>query len=112
MEKKLYLGNLPFETKEGEISSLFSKFGQVVQVKLAIEPENGLCRGYGTVEMGTEEEAKRALEGLHGNTLHDRRIKVFEAHAHTEEGYAEQLERAAWGRYEDGTPIPFYLAGG
>ena len=58
--KKLYVGNLPFSATEGEVESLFGQHGSVHSVALINDRETGRPRGFGFVEMSTEEEAKAA----------------------------------------------------
>ena len=61
MEKRLYVGNLPFDTSEDELHQLFSAHGQIVSAKLITDMETGRSRGFGFVEMSTEDEAKAAI---------------------------------------------------
>ena len=61
MEKRLYVGNLPFDTTEDDLHQLFSAHGQIVSAKLITDMETGRSRGFGFVEMSTEDEAKAAI---------------------------------------------------
>lgn len=77
MGKKIYVGNLPFEVKEEEIVDLFSKFGKVESVQLAVDRESGRQRGYGFVEM--KEGGAKAVKALHRKQDWDgRSLKVSE----------------------------------
>ncbi len=79
MEKKLYVGSLPFETTEDELHQMFAGLGQIVSAKLITDKDSGQSKGFGFVEMSTEAEAQAAIQKLHGSTLGTRQITVNEA---------------------------------
>ena len=79
MEKRLYVGNLPFDTSEDDLHQLFSAHGQIVSAKLITDMETGRSRGFGFVEMSTEEEAKAAIEKMNKAKVGDRELTVNEA---------------------------------
>lgn len=79
MEKRLYVGNLPFETTEEDLSEMFQSFGQVVSAKLITDRETGRSRGFGFVELDTEEAAQNAIQEKDGSTVGSRQITVNEA---------------------------------
>ena len=79
MEKRLYVGNLPFDTTEDDLHQLFSAHGQIVSTKLITDMETGRSRGFGFVEMNTEEEAKVAIEKMNKAKVGDRELTVNEA---------------------------------
>lgn len=79
MEKRLYVGNLPFDTSEDQLHELFSAHGQVISTKLITDMETGRSRGFGFVEMATEEEAKVAIEKMNKAKLGEREMTVNEA---------------------------------
>jgi RNA recognition motif-containing protein len=79
MSTKLYVGGLPYSTTDAELSELFSQHGSVASAKVITDKFTGQSRGFGFVEMGTEEEAKRAIESLNGTKLQQRTIVVNEA---------------------------------
>jgi RNA recognition motif-containing protein len=79
MEKRLYVGNLPFDTSEDDLHQLFSAHGQIVSAKLITDMETGRSRGFGFVEMSTEEEAKNAIEKMNKAKVGDRELTVNEA---------------------------------
>ena len=79
MEKRLYVGNMPFDTSEDQLHELFSAHGQVVSAKLITDMETGRSRGFGFVEMSTEEEAKAAIEKMNIAKVGDRELTVNEA---------------------------------
>jgi RNA recognition motif-containing protein len=79
MTKKLYVGNIHYGTSEEKLSEMFAKHGEVVSVNLIMDRYTGQSRGFGFVEMSTEEEAKTALEMVNGQDLEGRELKVAEA---------------------------------
>ncbi len=79
MEKKLYVGNISYNTTEDELKELFSKCGEVLSVKIITDPGTGRAKGFGFVEMASEEDAKKAIAELNGTMSADRTITVAEA---------------------------------
>ena len=79
MGKKLYVGNLAYSTTEDELRSLFGGVGQVESVALITDRETGRAKGFGFVEMGTEEAAQDAIQRLNNSELGGRNITVAEA---------------------------------
>ena len=79
MEKKLYIGSLSYDTKEDALKDLFSEAGTVVSASIITDKFSGRSKGFGFVEMSTEEEAKKAIETLNGKELDGRNIVVDEA---------------------------------
>ncbi|MDO8445827.1 MAG: RNA-binding protein [Deltaproteobacteria bacterium] len=79
MGKKLYVGNISFKATEGDVRELFSKAGEVEAVNLITDSHTGQLKGFGFVEMATEEGAKNAMETLNGTAFMDRTLSVAEA---------------------------------
>lgn len=79
MAKKLYVGNLSAGVDEGMLTDWFSAHGTVESAKIITDRETGVSRGYGFVEMGSDEEAKAAIEALNGSEQGGSAIKVSEA---------------------------------
>ena len=77
--KKLYVGNLPYSTTEGDLRETFEQFGTVESSKIITDRETGRSKGFGFVEMGTEDEAQAALDGLNGTSVGGRTIRVDKA---------------------------------
>lgn len=75
-ENKLYVGNLSFKTTDEELGQLFSQFGTVGRASVVTDRETGRSRGFGFVEMGSDEEAKAAISGLDGKMIEGRTIQV------------------------------------
>src|SRR3989344_5691796 len=79
MEKRLYVGNLPFDISEDQLHELFSVHGQVASTKLITDFNTGRSRGFGFVEMRTEEEAQAAIDKMNKAKVGEREIVVNEA---------------------------------
>jgi RNA recognition motif-containing protein len=77
--KNLFVGNMNFQTTEGELRALFEAYGQVTRVHIAMDRETGRARGFGFVEMPNDEEASKAMAGLDGKEFGGRALKVNEA---------------------------------
>jgi RNA recognition motif-containing protein len=76
METKLYVGNLSYQTTEDELSSLFTQAGTVNEVALIKDRDTGSSKGFAFVTMGSEDEAKKAIEQFNGRSMGDRELKV------------------------------------
>jgi RNA recognition motif-containing protein len=79
MAKKLYVGNLSYNTTEDGLRNLFSQFGTVASVKVIFDRETGNSKGFGFIEMGADSEAAAAIEGTNGREFDGRQIRVNEA---------------------------------
>ena len=79
MGKKLYVGNLPFSVTDQVLMDTFSQVGTVESVKIITNPMNGQSKGFGFVEMATEEEAQTAIKQLHNTQYEGRTLTVDEA---------------------------------
>lgn len=79
MSRRLYVGNLPFETGETELRELFARAGAVETVKVVRDMATGRARGFAFVEMSTDEGAQRAIAELHEYQLGGRGLTVNEA---------------------------------
>ena len=79
MGRKLYVGNLPYETGETELQELFAKAGSVESVRVMRDQATGRARGFAFVEMSTDEEAQQAISALNGTQLGARSLTVNEA---------------------------------
>ena len=79
MSKKLFVGNLPFSVTDQELSDLFSKTGTVVSAAVIVDKYNNRSKGFGFVEMSTEEEAQKTIDTLNGQDVEGRNITVSEA---------------------------------
>jgi cold-inducible RNA-binding protein len=79
MTKKLYVGNFSYNTTEAQLRTLFSQVGQVDNVSLITDRDTGRSKGFGFVEMNTEEASREAITRFNGYTLDDRTLTVNEA---------------------------------
>jgi RNA recognition motif-containing protein len=79
MGRKLYVGNLPFETGEDELRQLFAQIGSVDSVNVMRDMATGRARGFAFVEMGTEEGARKAIDELNAKPFNGRALTVNEA---------------------------------
>jgi RNA recognition motif-containing protein len=84
MAKKLYVGNLSYNTVEEDLREEFSKVGEVTSATLIVDQTNGRSKGFGFVEMASDEAAAKAIATLNGTTFMDRTITVNEAKPKTE----------------------------
>ncbi len=79
MANKLFVGNLPFSTTNQDLEELFAQSGAVTSVNIIMDKFTGRSRGFGFVEMGTDEEAQAAIERFHEYELNGRPLTVNEA---------------------------------
>jgi RNA recognition motif-containing protein len=79
MGRKLYVGNLSYNTTEGELESLFAQSGTVESVRVMRDMATGRARGFGFVEMGSDEEAQAAIDATNGREFGGRALTVNEA---------------------------------
>ncbi len=75
----IYIGNLPYEVSEEDVRGVFAEYGTVKRVTLPTDRETGRMRGFGFVEMNTEEEETAAIESLNEAQWMGRRLKVNKA---------------------------------
>ena len=86
MGKKLYVGNLPYKTTEGELEELFSSVGAVDSVRIINDRDTGRPRGFGFVEMASDDEAEKAIEKFNAYELDGRALTVNEARPRQDSG--------------------------
>jgi RNA recognition motif-containing protein len=79
MGRKLYVGNFPYETGEAELQDLFARSGTVETVKVMRDMATGRARGFAFVEMGSDDEAQKAIAELNEYQLGGRSLSVNEA---------------------------------
>ncbi|HXF43290.1 MAG TPA: RNA-binding protein [Pyrinomonadaceae bacterium] len=84
---KIYIGNLSFSTNTGELEELFSGYGTVESATIVEDRDTGRSRGFGFVEMPSNEEAQRAIGALDGSEFGGRQIKVNEARPREDRGF-------------------------
>jgi len=76
MSQSLYVGNFPYTTTEDQLRELFSQHGTVESVRIITDRTTGLSRGFGFVDMASEEEAQAAIAALNGVDYNGRALKV------------------------------------
>jgi len=86
MGKKLYVGNLTYSIGDSDLQALFAPFGTVASAQVIMDRETGRAKGFGFVEMGTDEEANAAIAALNGKEVEGRALTVNEARPKTEGG--------------------------
>ncbi len=86
MGKKLYVGNLPYSCDSSELEQLFGAHGQVVSAQVISDRDTGRSKGFGFVEMSSDEEAQAAIAGLNGQQHGGRALTVNEARPKEEGG--------------------------
>lgn len=79
MAKKLYVGGLAYATTEDAVREYFSQAGTVTSVAIIMDKMTGRSKGFGFVEMATDEEAEKAIEMFHGKEFEGRSLTVNEA---------------------------------
>ena len=79
MARKLYVGNLPFETSDQDLGDLFATVGTVDSVNLVRDQATGRARGFAFVEMASDEDAQKAITQLNNHSLGGRNLTVKEA---------------------------------
>ncbi len=79
MGKKLYVGNLDFQTTSGDLTELFAGAGEVVSAQVITDRESQRSKGFAFIEMANEEEALKAIALYNGHLLNERALLVSEA---------------------------------
>lgn len=82
----IFVAKLNFKTRKEDLEAAFSKFGQVTSAKIIRDKDTGRSKGFGFVEMATEEEGRGAINGLNETELDGRTIVVKPANARPAEG--------------------------
>jgi RNA recognition motif-containing protein len=100
---RIYVGNLPYSSDSEQLSQLFSAFGEVVDARVITDRNTGRSKGFGFVEMATEDQARSAIAGLNGTLLGDRTLRVDEAGERPagggrSGGYGDRSDRGGYSR--------------
>lgn len=104
MSKKLFVGNLAYSVTENDLKEAFSKVGDVVSARIITDAQTGRSKGFGFVEMATDEDGQKAISALNGTTLMERAMNVSEARPQRERSgqrTGERGRRGAGGRRQD-----------
>ena len=86
MGNKLYVGNLSYGVSNADLEQVFSAHGDVRSAMVVMDRETGRSKGFGFVEMGTDQEAQTAINALHGKEISGRTLTVNEARPKEEGG--------------------------
>ena len=86
MEIKLYVGNLPYSATEEDLRTMFAQAGEVKSVAVIKDRDSGTSKGFGFIEMGTQEEAQKAISTFDGYSMGDRQLKVNMARPREDRG--------------------------
>ena len=86
MGKKLYVGNLSYGVTDADLEQMFAAHGTVQSAQVIMDRDTGRSKGFGFVEMGTDQEAQAAIAALHGKDSGGRTLTVNEARPKTEGG--------------------------
>jgi RNA recognition motif-containing protein len=86
MGKKLYVGNLAYGISDSDLQQLFEPHGTVESAQVIMDRDTGRSKGFGFVEMGSDQEAQAAIAGLNGKEVEGRALTVNEARPKTEGG--------------------------
>ena len=86
MAKKLFVGNLTYETTDNDLQNLFGPFGTVQSAQVIMDRDTGRSKGFGFVEMNSSDEAQAAINGLHDKDNNGRKLTVNEAKPREDRG--------------------------
>jgi RNA recognition motif-containing protein len=86
MSKKLYVGNLPFSATDSDLLNVFQQQGDVLSARVVVDRETGRSKGFGFVEMSSDDEATTAVTELNGKPFMGRTLTVNEARPREEGG--------------------------
>jgi cold-inducible RNA-binding protein len=84
--KKLYVGNLSYDTTDSDLQNLFQPHGTVQSAQVIKDRDRGRSKGFGFVEMGSGEQAQAAIDALNGREVNGRELTVNEARPREERG--------------------------
>lgn len=80
----IYVGNIPYSTNDDDLRTTFSEYGEVSSAKVIMDRDSGRSKGFGFVEMDSNEAGAQAIKALDGTPMEGRNIKVNEARAREE----------------------------
>lgn len=86
MAKKLYVGNLTYDTTDSTLQEMFEAFGTVLSAQVIMDRDSGRSKGFGFVEMESNQEAQAAIDGLHEKEVNGRPLTVNEAKPREDRG--------------------------
>lgn len=86
MGRKLYVGNLTYGVSDGDLERMFEPFGTVQSAQVIMDRDTGRSKGFGFVEMGSDQEAQAAISGMNGKDVEGRQLTVNEARPKEDRG--------------------------
>ena len=106
MGRRLYVGNLPYSATEEQLTELFSRAGKVDNVRVMRDMATGRARGFAFVEMGSDEDAQKAISEFHEQQMEGRALVVNEARPKPEGGFGGGGRRPwPWRRWRRWTQL-------
>ena len=99
MGKKLYVGGLPYSVTDSELQRMFEPHGTVRSAQVIMDRDTGRSKGFGFVEMSSDQEAQTAIQALNGKEVEGRALTVNEARPKTEGGGGRGGYGGGRGRY-------------
>jgi cold-inducible RNA-binding protein len=108
--KNLFVGNMSFQTTEGDLRALFEPYGEITRIHIVQDRDTGQARGFAFVEVADDAEAAKAISALNGKEVAGRALKVNEATPRPERsgggsrgggggGFRDRGDRGRGGRY-------------
>jgi cold-inducible RNA-binding protein len=97
--KKLYVGNLSYETTDSDLQNLFEPHGTVQSAQVIMDRDAGRSKGFGFVEMDSDQEAQAAIQALNGQDANGRTLTVNEARPREERGGSRATSSSGGRRY-------------
>lgn len=94
MSKKIYIGNLTWDSTADDLLALFQPFGEIVRTQVITDRDTGRSRGFGFVEMRHDADAQRAIETLNATDYRGRALTVNEARARASRAHGEESARS------------------
>lgn len=105
--KKIFVGNLSFDSSEADVRRAFEDHGEVASVQILTDRETGQPRGFGFVEMGSDEQAEQAIAAMDGAMLNSRPLRVNEARPREDRGGGFRPAGGGYGREDRGGGFGF-----
>jgi cold-inducible RNA-binding protein len=97
--KRLYVGGLSYEMKDSDLQNLFGPHGTVQSAQVIMDRDAGRSKGFGFVEMGSDQEARAAIAALNGQDINGRALTVNEARPREERGDSRAKSGSSGRRY-------------
>ena len=102
MSTRIYVGNLPYSADSQQLAQMFSAYGTVIDATVVIDRATGQSKGFGFVEMASDDSVRRAIAELNGTTVGDRTLNVNEARPRPERsagaGYGDRSRSGGYDR--------------